>query len=106
MKTKISGVSGLPGKVEEALWRIGQEALANCKKHSQSSDVDLSLLVGNHRVEMEISDSGCGFVYSEQNDILSLGLKNMKSRTESLNGEFHLASAPGRGTRIKIIIPI
>ncbi|KQL50853.1 histidine kinase [Heyndrickxia shackletonii] len=106
MRTKISGVAGLPGKVEEALWRIGQEALANCKKHSQSADVDLSLMVANHKVEMEITDRGCGFVYMEQNEIPSLGLKSMKTRAESLNGTFHLTSAPGKGTQIKIKIPI
>ena len=49
LETKVIGVSSLPGKVEEALWRIGQEALANCKKHSQAELVHLTLETSRDR---------------------------------------------------------
>lgn len=104
--TDVSGVASFPGKVEETLWRIGQEALANCKKHSQSSSVSLSLSRNSTSVIMTVKDNGCGFHYDENRNIPSLGLKNMKSRTEALNGSFLLISAPGRGTEIQIHIPI
>jgi two-component system, NarL family, sensor kinase len=106
LETKVTGISSLPGRVEEALWRIGQEALGNCKKHSQTSRVALHLTIDNDRVAMTIQDQGCGFFYDEQVEIPSLGLKNMKSRTESLNGTFMLTSSPGTGTKIQICIPI
>lgn len=106
LKTKITGVNNFPTKIEEALWRIGQEALANCKKHSQSSVVSLTLHNERDRVMMKIQDNGCGFHYTEDQHILSLGLKNMKARTEALNGKFQLKSNPGSGTEIEIEIPL
>lgn len=104
IETKVTGVASIPGKVEEALWRIGQEALANCKKHSQSEEVTLLFHAASDGVEMTIKDAGCGFLYEENLEIPSLGLKNMKTRTEALNGKFQLNSKPGNGTEIRIHI--
>jgi len=103
--TKLTGAANLPGKVEESLWRIGQEALANCKKHSQTTEVDLELQASEAGVKMNIRDRGCGFHYEVNSEILSLGLRNMKIRTESLNGTFALSSKPGIGTEIEVQIP-
>jgi two-component system NarL family sensor kinase len=105
IETNVTGVASIPGKVEEALWRIGQEALANCKKHSQTIEVLLLFHAASDGVEMTIKDRGCGFHYEENLEIPSLGLKNMKTRTEALNGTFQLNSKPGSGTEIKIHIP-
>ncbi|MCM3584483.1 GAF domain-containing sensor histidine kinase [Mesobacillus maritimus] len=104
--TKVSGIICIPGKMEEALWRIGQEALANCKKHAQSTKTSLRLKSYQHNVTMIIEDQGCGFHYNETLNLPSLGLKNMKERTESLNGSFSLESIPGKGTKIEVNIPI
>jgi two-component system, NarL family, sensor kinase len=106
MEAKLTGISSFPEKIEEALWRIGQEALANCKKHSQSAHVSLFLNRSNDYVTMTIQDQGCGFFYDESLELPSFGLKNMKARTEALNGVFQLRSKPGQGTEIQIQIPI
>lgn len=106
IETKVTGANCLPGTIEESLWRIGQEALANCKKHSQSTDVSLSLHTNRELVVLTIKDMGCGFQYEENHMLPTLGLKNMKSRTESLHGTFQLKSSPGLGTEIQIIIPL
>lgn len=107
LQSEVNGVVSLPGKVEEVLWRIGQEALANCKKHSGQTNVEFSLSIEKHKVIMVISDCGSGFNYDgKQKRIPSLGLQSMKNRTESLNGEFFLQSSPQKGTKIQIIIPI
>jgi len=103
--TEITGAVSVPGKVEEALWRIGQEALANCKKHSQTTEANLMFHASKDLVVMTIKDQGCGFLYGENVKIPSLGLKNMKTRTEALNGQFHLKSRPGSGTAIEVRIP-
>ncbi|SEM18365.1 two-component system, NarL family, sensor kinase [Mesobacillus persicus] len=103
---KLNGVVCLSGRVEEALWRIGQEALANCKKHAQTSEVALMFHFSKESVLMIIEDKGCGFNYDPNLEIPSLGLKNMKARTEALDGSFCLTSAPGSGTKIEIHIPI
>lgn len=106
IQAKMSGAVSLPSKVEEALWRIGQEALANCKKHANTNDVALSLYADENQVMMSIKDAGCGFRYEENSFILSLGLRNMKTRTEALNGRFQLTSRLGSGTEIQIVIPL
>lgn len=106
METKVTGAKCLSGPIEEALWRIGQEALSNCKKHSQSVHVYLTLHTGKDQVVLTIKDTGCGFQYEESHALPTLGLKNMRSRTESLNGIFQLRSTPGYGTEIQISIPL
>lgn len=105
IETKVTGAANIPGKVEEALWRIGQEALGNCKKHSQATEVFLLFHTCKDGVTMTIKDTGCGFHYEEHLDIPSLGLKNMNSRTVALNGTFQLKSKLGSGTEIQIHIP-
>jgi two-component system, NarL family, sensor kinase len=106
VKTEVKGLLTLPGKVEEAVWRIGQEALANCKKHSQQTTVNIKFIVEDHHLNMMIKDTGCGFHYNPNKELPSLGLKSMRERTESMKGTFSLISEPGNGTKIKIKIPI
>ncbi|WP_210364725.1 GAF domain-containing sensor histidine kinase [Bacillus sp. REN3] len=106
LETEVKGVSSLPGKVEEALWRIGQEALANCKKHSQASSVILQLENSKEEIRMTIKDDGCGFVFDPEKAIPSLGLKSMKGRTEALGGKFVLDTSLGKGTEISVSLPV
>jgi two-component system, NarL family, sensor kinase len=106
LETKVTGIVCLPGNVEEALWRIGQEALANCKKHAQTKEVFLTITGRKKSVIMIIEDNGCGFHYDNHLEIPSLGLNSMKARTEALNGTFLLTSSPGSGTKIEIQIPL
>ncbi|UII56769.1 GAF domain-containing sensor histidine kinase [Cytobacillus spongiae] len=106
VSTDVMGVICLPCKVEETLWRIGQEALANCKKHSQQTNVSIQFKIVNNTLVFTIKDQGCGFHYDDQQELPSLGLRSMKDRTELLNGQFDLESAPGKGTKIQITIPV
>jgi two-component system, NarL family, sensor kinase len=105
-ESKVNGVLSVPGKVEEALWRIGQEALANCKKHSQAKKVHLTLDTANGMVEMIIRDDGAGFNFNPEKELPSLGLKSMKSRAAALGGKLEIHSKPGKGTMIIARIPI
>jgi len=102
---EISGITSFPIKVEETLWRIGQEALANCKKHAGANHITLFMTVNDHSVQMVISDDGCGFHFDPNREIPTLGLKNMKQRTEALNGSFLLQTVPQKGTTITVQIP-
>lgn len=106
LETKVNGVLSVPGKVEEALWRIGQEALANCKKHSQAEIVHLTLDTANGMVEMIIRDDGAGFNFNPEKELPSLGLKSMKSRAAALGGRLEIHSKPGEGTMIIARIPM
>ncbi|MFT4417303.1 GAF domain-containing sensor histidine kinase [Fredinandcohnia humi] len=105
LEMDVQGVIDLPSKVEEALWRIGQEALNNCKKHSGVLKSQIMIRVTSKMVTMKIKDNGCGFHYVEGQKIPSLGLSSMKERSEALKGTFTLASEIGKGTAISIEIP-
>ncbi|MDQ0268999.1 two-component system NarL family sensor kinase [Cytobacillus purgationiresistens] len=106
MNYHVRGVTLLPGKVEETLWRIAQEAMMNCKKHSGQSEIDLTLIVKDNKVLMVIKDEGAGFHYQKNTILPSMGLKSMKERTEALKGEFHIQTFPNEGTMITIEIPV
>lgn len=106
MESDISGVSTLPCHIEEELWRIGQEALNNCKKHAGTNEVFLRFTRSKQTVQMIVSDQGRGFNYDEHTVIPSLGLKGMKERVKKLSGRFKLTSTVGNGTMIDIIIPL
>jgi two-component system NarL family sensor kinase len=101
----INGLVDLPNEVEECLWRVGQEALNNCKKHAGVSEVDIAIHAQKHHVHMKVRDEGCGFAKVDGQPF-SLGLNSMKERVASLNGEIHIESSVGEGTTIDVIIPL
>jgi two-component system, NarL family, sensor kinase len=103
---EVKGLLTLPGRVEETVWRIGQEALANCKKHSQQTEVNILFSIEMNHLTMVIEDGGSGFIYDEHQELPSLGLQSMKERTEAMKGSFQLNSQPDKGTRIQVRIPI
>jgi two-component system, NarL family, sensor kinase len=104
--TEVKGLLTLPSKVEETVWRIGQEALANCKKHSGQTKIKIHFMTENNSLTMMIEDDGCGFYYDEKKELPSLGLKSMKERTMAINGRFSIQTSPGQGTNITVKIPI
>lgn len=107
LKYNVDGITTLPGKVEETLWRIVQEAMANCKKHSGQLNIEIALYTNQkNKVVMVISDQGAGFQYNEKTKLPSLGLKSMKERVEGLNGHFCLQTEAGKGTMITVTIPV
>ena len=98
-----SGSPGVPGgsevpvlrpEIEEALFRIAQEALANAARHSQASQVRVQCEQRAGRVCLHISDNGKGFVV-EQAMGNGHGLANMRDRVEAYGGIFRISSTPG-----------
>ena len=106
VNSDVKGVIDLPGHIEECLWRIGQEALNNCKKHAGTKDACLNIEVKNKKVTLELIDKGAGFSFHQSEAIPSLGLKSMKERTESLQGKFTVLSELGKGTIVRIEMPV
>lgn len=91
-------------EIKMNLYRIIQEAFNNINKYANASTVELMLKVDNGVLFLEIKDDGIGFnVYKVKNGI---GLKNMKNRAKTMNGEFSIESQVGNGTIIKLKINI
>ncbi len=62
IREQVTGVRDLPRVVEEALWRIGQEALNNVSKHANVREATIYFKVTEKNVSLEIVDQGNGFV--------------------------------------------
>ncbi|WP_113930450.1 GAF domain-containing sensor histidine kinase [Bacillus sp. P14.5] len=105
VEVKVDGVVALPSKVEEALWRIGQEAVNNAKKHSGEDEIYFFMGTSSNLVSLQIKDHGCGFHYSPNQSIPTMGIQGMKERVEKIGGLFQLKSKPGNGTEILVKIP-
>lgn len=98
-------IAELPVEVEENLYRIAQEALANALKHANAATVTVQLAATAPCVTLEIRDDGCGFDPAAVADNGGMGLTNMRERAEKMNGHFTITSTPGAGTVIRVSLP-
>ncbi len=99
----------LASKTEVALFRILQEALTNVVKHAGASNVKVSLDIGEENVVLVVEDDGAGINkdYDEQvQPKHRLGLAGIQERALLLGGDCKIESRAGRGTKIKVSIPI
>lgn len=85
------------------IYRIIQEALQNIDKYAKASNVSVEMTKEEEIIEIKIEDDGVGFNTDFQRN--GIGLQNMKSRMEEINGEFLISSTPNQGTKINLIIP-
>lgn len=94
---------------EIVLFRIAQEALGNIRRHSGATQVEVHVDFGADLVRLSVADNGCGFSLPGRIDDYvfqeKLGLMGMNERARTLGGELEIDSAPGRGTRITVVIP-
>ena len=103
--TNTNGIV-IPLPASTALYRIAQEALRNSVKHAPGELITLELSVRGEQVVLVVEDNGPGFDPSTYGDGGGLGLISMQERTYLQGGVFELASAPGKGTRIQVKIPL
>ncbi len=93
------GTQALPLTVEEALFRVAQEALANVARHSKATLVQMILTTTDGTVTLSIADNGQGFDTTPQGH-LGVGLLSMRERMKALGGDVQVESTPGKGTRV------
>lgn len=97
----------LPAEIESVLFRIVQEALTNCAKHSRATRVNLELTHDGEHAFLMIEDDGVGFDLEELGQAgktPGLGLLTMGERAEFAGGRFSVESRPGEGTCITVEI--
>ncbi len=94
----VNSTQSLPLTVEEALFRIAQEALANVARHSKATLVQITLTTTDGTATLSVVDNGQGFDTTHQ--ALGIGSHSMQERMKALGGDVHIESAPEKGTQI------
>jgi signal transduction histidine kinase len=94
----------LPDAGKISLYRIVQEALTNCARHSEARSILIVLASEDDRYVMRIEDDGKGFTPAR--GAKGIGLIGIEERVAEMGGTLTLDSKPGAGTRIRISIPL
>lgn len=93
--------------IEVNMYRIVQEIVHNAVKHARAANLVIRLQMKDNQLRLSTEDDGIGF---NMNDVANtkngLGLLNLQSRTEVMNGEFSFESQTGKGTKYLFEIPL
>jgi two-component system sensor histidine kinase UhpB len=95
-------------RVENALFRITQEALTNVAKHAQATNAKITVDVEGDLLRLNITDNGIGFdsqKLSESGEGQGWGLLSITERAEAISGQVWINSSPDQGTAITVEVP-
>jgi signal transduction histidine kinase len=93
----------LPDSHRTCLYRVVQEALNNCAKHSQATQVRVVVQRNRDGLKVTVQDDGVGFEPKQEK---GMGLLGMEERVARLGGLFAVASQPGAGTLLSFYFPL
>ncbi len=93
----------LPDSKRTCIYRVVQEALNNCVKHSQAKEVRVVIHLSADGLSVSVQDDGVGFDPAHNK---GLGLLGMTERVSGLGGRIHIESQPGRGTIVSTYFPL
>jgi two-component system, NarL family, sensor histidine kinase LiaS len=97
-KMNIDSTVTMDQQVEQALFRVVQEALANVARHSHADKVTVELKTENDAVVLTIEDNGIGF--DAEKIAKGVGLDSMQERLAAMNGNLEISSQKTKGTRV------
>lgn len=104
MVTVDGTVDDLPETHRTCIYRVVQEALTNCAKHAKAKNVSVSVHGCDKSVEVLIQDDGVGFNAASR--VVGLGLLGIEERVQELEGTLRINSQPGKGTTVRVQIPV
>ncbi len=90
--------------IEQAVYRVAQEALTNTARHAQARQVALSLTRNGPTLQLQVQDDGRGFDARHPPERAGLGLQGMRERAALVGGKLTLTSRPGQGTVVTLTI--
>ncbi len=102
--TSTGDPARLPLRVADALYRVGQEALANAVSHGHPSTIVIRVAYEKTRVRVSIEDDGSGFTLSD--DLQGFGIRGMRKRAAGISAALTVHSSPGEGTQISVVAPL
>jgi two-component system NarL family sensor kinase len=95
----------LPVRIEVAVYRITQEALANIERHADADQAAVDLTITPARLTLTVADNGRGF-QAQNIQGAHYGLVGINERVHLLGGSLDLQSSPAAGTRLGINLPL
>lgn len=101
--------SRFDNSIEVALFRIIQEIVSNIRKHSMARNAIIKMEAINNKLTIFVKDDGIGFNFEEvmsDREHRGYGLVGMRERVQLLKGEMQINTSPGKGTTIRITVPI
>ncbi len=101
----------LSGIIQLTIFRIVQECANNSIKYSKAKNLNIKVIYEEESIILKISDDGVGFEYNEDkendgNGHTGLGLNMMRERVDLLSGYIDIETSVGKGTMIRVDIPI
>jgi signal transduction histidine kinase len=97
-------LSNLPDQHRTNLYRIVQEALTNCARHSQAQSVTITIACKNGELRLVVADDGVG-LNRPASPSGGLGLIGIQERARELHGTVRIDSTPGHGTSLTVSLP-
>ncbi|MGE5354291.1 MAG: histidine kinase [Acidobacteriota bacterium] len=89
-----------------AIFRIFQEALTNVARHAKAGLINVFMGISGRNLILEVTDDGVGITEGQLYDPRSLGLLGMKERAYILGGSVVITGEEGRGTSVKVVMPV
>lgn len=100
----------IPVGVKKNLYRIAQEALTNVRRHAKASEVEIRLHSTEDQLELSVKDNGRGFKLQDALERAQsekrFGLLGMQERAYLMGGALEAETEPGKGTTLRIILPL
>jgi signal transduction histidine kinase len=95
-------VDNIPLDVEQGIYRIAEQAIANVVQHAGASQLNLELKSENGRSSLTVTDDGRGFNTGDIEKEGHFGLHGMRERTEIIGAKLEILSEVGDGTTIRL----
>jgi two-component system, NarL family, sensor histidine kinase UhpB len=102
---KIEPVLNMPKGTSLIVFRILQESLTNIARHSKATKAEITFLVHEKSILLNINDNGVGISENETNSKQSFGLISMRERAISIGGNLQITAPEKGGTTVSLIIP-
>jgi signal transduction histidine kinase len=109
VRLRVSGdEQWAPPTVIEETFFIIREAIRNALKHGTPRVVQIGVALAPHELHAWVEDDGCGFAASGDADrsVAGTGLTSMRERAALLGGRLTIASTPGRGAQVELLVPL
>jgi len=101
---QVGDIQPIPLRTSDALYRIGQEALANAVRHAHPTTLNIALEYKKKWVRLVIRDNGIGFIQRE--DRGGFGVLGMRKRAMGISARLEISSVPRQGTQVSVTAPI